>query len=616
MRVSDFIAKRLHHLGCRDVYMVTGGAAMHLNDAFGRTYSPNVHTLHHEQSCSIAAESYARVKGTPAIVNVTAGPGAINAINGVFGAYVDSIPMIVVSGQAKRETMMSTYAIPGLRQLGDQEVDIIRMVEGVCKVALTIKDPFSIAEVVDRCFRVSTSGRPGPVWLDVPIDVQSFQLPREYEEKAQAQGWHFQPCSIEEIPNATDEDIEVLARELLCRKRPVLYVGNGIRISESHEEFLDFLQEWPVPTVTAWNSNDLLWDDHPCYSGRPGTVGNRAGNFAVQFSECVITLGCRLNIRLVSFNWKSFAKNAWKCHVDIDRAELDKPTLDTDFKIHTSLKGLLPRLSNVMRRMMNEGQFDRSSVLKHWRSWAEFNRTNLNKFNAINHALPAKPNCVNPYRLVDSLSRKLKPGSISVCADGTACVVGFQASVIKKGQRLYHNSGCASMGYDLPAAIGAYHATGQEIICIAGDGSIMMNLQELAYIGGLSLPIKIILLNNQGYHSIRQTQNNYFPDNPVGCGVESGLPFPDFAKLAEGFAIRYLPIAKEPYLEEALDAMLAHDGPFLLEAVLDLEQEFAPKLASKKLDDGTMVTAELEDMSPLLGDDLLQRIRADAHNIS
>lgn len=612
MRVADFIAERLRHLGCRDVYMVTGGAAMHLNDAFGRSFAGRVHTLHHEQSCAIAAESYSRMVGVPAVVNVTAGPGGINAINGVFGAYVDSISMLVISGQAKRETMMTSYEIPGLRQLGDQEVDIVRMVMGVCKYAITLTNPLMVAEEVDRCFLIATTGRPGPVWLDVPIDIQAFPLPASYKGIIGGSGWNVDDGALVDEPVASDEEIALLAWELATRKRPILYVGSGVRVSGSYADFLAFLEDWPIPTVTGWNSNDLLWDAHPCYCGRPGTVGNRAGNFAVQFSECVATIGCRLNLRLVSFNWKSFAKNAWTCHLDIDRAELDKPTLHTDLKIHATIKGFFPRLAAELKSLVDTGKVSRINLLDRWRQWANFNRKLLNEYSAVHDALPAKPEGVNPYRLIKRLSDRLPPGAISVCADGTACVVGFQASVIKPEQRLFHNSGCASMGYDLPAAIGAFHATGKKIVCIAGDGSIMMNLQELAYIGGLSIPIKIVLLNNQGYHSIRQTQNNYFPDNPVGCGIESGLPFPEFSHLSAGFGIQYLYLQQEGKMEESLDQFLTCKGPVLLEVVLDLDQEFAPKLASKKLEDGTMVTAELEDMTPLLGKEVIQQIKEQA----
>ena len=611
MRVADFIAERLKVLGCTDVYMVTGGAAMHLNDAFAKAFGQRVHCLHHEQSCAMAAESFARITGRPCIVNVTAGPGGINAINGVFGAYVDSIPMIVVSGQAKRETLLANCNTPGLRQLGDQEVDIVRMVSGVCKVSVLIQDPLQIQQAVDEAYRQATTGRPGPVWLDVPIDVQATPLPPGYAEAGQ-QNDDTTAFNEARDPEVSEQDLLELAAHLLSDERPVLYVGSGIRQGGAYQEFLDFLDRWPMVTVTGWNSNDLLWDEHPCYCGRPGSVGNRAGNFAVQYAGAVLTVGCRLNIRQVSFNWKSFAKNAWTCHLDIDQAELNKPTLASDLKLRATCKGFFPRLAQTLADVASVRGLDLERVRSHWQTWRNWLKQQLHTYTAVSHALPSQTGHVNPYRLIDRLTNHLPQGATTVCADGTACVVGFQAAIFKPGQRMFHNSGCASMGYDLPAAIGAYHATQAPVTCLAGDGSIMMNLQELAFIGGKQLPIKIVLLNNQGYHSIRQTQNNYFPDNPVGCGAESGLPFPKFSSLCQGFELDYSLLNDEQNLDTAIQSLYANDRPALLEVVLDLRQEFAPKLASKKLADGSMVTAELEDMSPLLGDETMATIQAAA----
>lgn len=609
MRVADFIARRLHHLGVRDVYMVTGGAAMHLNDAFALEFKDSVHLMHHEQSCAMAADSYARLTNKPAIVNVTAGPGGINSINGVFGAYVDSLPMIVVSGQAKRETIKSNFPIPNLRQLGDQEVDIVHMVSDVSKLSVLIQDPLSIADELDNAFITATSGRQGPVWLDIPIDVQASLLPTQFDEMVTRPLSH-SDLSITE-PIASDQEILYIAKKLLTSRRPVLYVGSGIRLSGSYQEFIDFLSQWPIATVTGWNSNDLLWDDHPCYCGRPGTVGNRAGNFAVQYSDCVLIVGCRLNIRQVSFNWKSFAKNAWSCQVDIDKSELDKPTLNVDLKVHATAKGFFPRLSSVLHEILS----DYPDSAYPWIAWKSWLAEKIRRFSPVNTSLADQKKGVNPYYLIDKLSSKLKEGSTIVCSDGTACVVGFQAANIKLGQRLFHNSGCASMGYELPAAVGAYHSKLEPVICIAGDGSIMMNLQELAIIGGLNYPIGIFLLNNKGYHSIRQTQNNYFPENPVGCGVESGLPFPDFRKLSEGFGLSYYHTKSASKLSKDIDISLKTIGPYLHEIDLDLDQQFSPKLSSKKLDDGSMITSELEDMAPFLDDDLMQQMKDEAFHL-
>lgn len=611
MRVSDFIAKRLKFLGCEDVYMVTGGAAMHLNDSFGREFKEKVHCLHHEQSCAISAESFSRLKSFPSIVNVTAGPGSINAINGVFGAYVDSIPMIIVSGQAKRETLVRNSGRPNLRQLGDQEVDIVHMVSKVTKEAILLEDPDKVAEVIDKAFVKAKSGRKGPVWIDVPIDVQAYPLSSKFENLVN-----------KSLDNTLDEkrdmqisnkNLEEIAIKILSSKRPILYVGNGIRLSDSYNQFLDFLDSWSIPTVTGWNSNDLLWDNHPCYCGRPGSIGNRAGNFAVQLSDCVIIIGCRLNIRQVSFNWESFAKNAWKCHIDIDLDELEKPTLSTDLKVNADIKNLFERLKNKLLDLsINK---NKESENKKWESWRLFNKSLLKEFPGILPSLNKKKFLINPYSFVNKLFKNLRRNDIIVCADGTACVVTFQAAIIKEGQRIYHNSGCASMGYDLPAALGAFHATNKEIICIAGDGSIMMNLQELSIIGFQKLPIKIFLLNNEGYHSIRQTQSNYFPNNLVGCGMESGLPFPNFKDLAKGFALEYKFTDKENYLERDIIESLNNQGPILHEIKLNLDQSFEPKLSSKKLDNGTMVTSELEDMAPFLSKEKMNQIINEAMDI-
>ena len=595
MRVSDFIAKRLKFLGCEDVYMVTGGAAMHLNDSFGEQFKDKVHCLHHEQSCSIAADSFARITNKPAIVNITAGPGSINAINGVFGAYVDSLPMIIISGQSKRETLVKNSGRLTLRQLGDQEVDIVHMVNKVTKASILLEDPDFVSEIIDKAYIRATTGRPGPVWLDVPIDVQAYPLPDHYQDLIE------RPISTpKDDPNLSikEIDLEKIALKLISSHKPILYVGNGIRISNSYKDFLNFLEKWGIPTVTGWNSNDLLWDDHFCYCGRPGSVGNRAGNFAVQLSDCLITIGCRLNIRQVSFNWKSFAKNAWTCHIDIDEDELEKPTLNTDLKVRADIKGFFEKLDKKLSSTIKDK--NSRDYKENWNKWRTFNKSLLKEFPATLPCKKINNHLINPYFFIDSLFQKLKEKDVIVCADGTACVVTFQAALIKRAQRLYHNSGCASMGYEIPAAIGAYHASKQEVICIAGDGSIMMNLQELAIIGSQKLPIKIFLLNNEGYHSIRQTQQNYFPNNLVGCGIESGLPFPNFRDLAKGFSLNYEFSNSENSLQRDIQKTLKSKDPTIHEIKLNLSQTFEPKLSSKKLEDGTMITSELEDMAPFI----------------
>jgi acetolactate synthase-1/2/3 large subunit len=389
-----------------------------------------------------------------------------------------------------------------------------------------------------------------------------------------------------------DETITVILDKLREAKRPVIYAGSGVRLSGQYEAFLQFIEKLRLPTVTAFNSNDLLWDDHPCYVGRPGSLGNRAGNFVVQNADFLLVLGCRLNVRLVSYNWANFAREAFIAVVDIDPLELQKPTLKIDLPVEADLAVFLPRLLAAVP----EGEPFRHE------KWLSQGKTWLRRYPVTQPEYWKNAQTVNPYCFVDALFAQLHENEVVVCADGTACVTAFQAAVIKRGQRVYHNSGSAPMGYDLPAVLGAAVALGgkQRVICLAGDGSIMMNLQELQTIQALRLPVKIFVYNNQGYHSIRQTQHNFFADNIVGCGTDSGLSFPDFSKIAFAFGFTFRRCENHAELECAIRETLEGDGPQMCEVILDLAQPFAPKLTSRKLDNGRMISSPLEDMAPFL----------------
>ena len=397
--------------------------------------------------------------------------------------------------------------------------------------------------------------------------------------------------------NHLEESVALVAERLAASKRPVIYAGTGIRLSGQYDLFLELAGRLGVPVVGAWDSNDLLPNDHPSYAGRPGSLGDRAGNFTVQNSDFLLILGCRLNIRLVSYNWENFAPGAYKVMVDVDAAELKKPTLSIDLPIHTDLREFLPLLAASLK--------DRTADHADWLAWC---KERVKRYPVVLPEYWKTTSGVNPYCFMERLSEHLEDGEVIACGDGTACVAAFQAMSIRAGQRLFTNSGCASMGYDLPAAIGAYEALPHKkrIICLAGDGSIMMNLQELQTIAGSGLPLKIFVLNNSGYHSIRQTQGNFFPDNIVGCGTDSGLSFPDFGKVAAAFGMGYQRCCKHDELDEVIEGTLNLQGPVICEIMLDLAQAFAPKLSSRKLEDGRMVTASLEDMSPFLDREELQ----------
>lgn len=573
--------------------MVTGGGAMHLNDAFGREPRMAKVFCHHEQACAMAAESYARLSNQPALVNVTTGPGGINALNGVFGAFVDSIPMVVVSGQVKRETLAASYDLP-LRQLGDQEVDIIKMATPVCKRAISLDDPADTRFVVEQALWLATSGRPGPVWIDVPIDVQAAPVTpatqRPFVPSMDGPDATL-PAERELLQGARlQESLREVLDRLARSERPVVLAGAGVRLSGAHEAFLRVIDKLGVPITTGWNAHDTLWDSHPLYAGRPGTVGDRAGNFAVQNADFLLVLGSRLNIRQISYNWASFARAAFVTMIDIDQAELEKPTLSVDLPVHAHLADAL----DVLERL----DYQPPPTHARYLAWC---RERVARYPVVLPEYAKSESPVNPYVFVQALFDELKEGDIVVTGDGTACVVTFQAARIRAGQRLFTNSGSASMGYDLPAAVGAAVAAGgRRVVCIAGDGSIMLNLQELQTIAGNRMQVKLFVLNNDGYSSIRQTQRNYFPDNIVGCGPESGLSFPDFVRVAEAFGIAAGRCADHENLPTAIREALTADGPQLLEVVLDPEQPFAPKLASRQLPDGRMVSSPLEDLAPFL----------------
>ncbi len=593
MKVSDYIAKRVADYGIRQVFMLTGGGAMHLNDSLG--YEPRLSCLfnHHEQASAIAAEGYARVQGTPALLNVTTGPGGINALTGVHGAFTDSIPMLIVSGQVKRETLITSYNLPGLRQLGDQEVDIVEMVRGITKYAAVVTTPDSIRYCLDKALHLATTGRPGPCWLDVPVDVQSAQVEpetlRPYDPSADAPVW-----KMEQVRATCDEVLERLA----AAKRPVVMVGTGVRLAGAQGIFERVARRLGVPIVPAWTAIDQVATDDALFCGRAGTIGDRAGNFAVQNADVLLVIGSRLNIRQVSYNWPAFAPRAFKIQVDVDALELTKPTVRPDLPIHCDARVFLDELS----QRLDVVGFDRNRHSE-WVSWCK-DRVARYPVVQSKHRV-AKGKYINPYHFIEVLSERLRADDIVVCGNATASVVTFQAARITAGLRMFANSGCAAMGYDLPAAIGAATAapTGR-VICLAGDGSFQLNLQELQTIVHYRLPIKIFVLNNDGYLSMRMSQSGFF-GRLVGAGRHSGVTFPSALRIADAYDIPSKCI-EGPHFSSILDEVLDLEGPVLCEVMLDRDQQFEPKLSSRQLPDGSIVSARLEDLSPFLPPEELQ----------
>jgi acetolactate synthase I/II/III large subunit len=585
IRVADYIAKTLADRGVRHLFMVSGGGAMFLNNAFGSEPRLKYTCNHHEQASAIAAEGYARVAERVGVVNVTAGPGAINALNGVFGAWTDSIPMLVVSGQVKRETCMASYDLPSLRQLGDQEVDIVRMVKGITKYAVLVTDPQSIRYHLERALHLTGTGRPGPCWLDVPVDVQSSMIDPEalpgYDPAQDDPRW--------DMGLIEARCVEVLDR-LRKAERPVILAGTGVRLAHAIPAFQALARKLGIPVTTAW-THDIIASDDPVFCGRQGSIGDRAGNFTVQNSDCLLIVGARLPVRQISYNWQAFARHAYKIQVDVDAAELAKPTVKPDLAVHCDARIFL----EAMGREVSKSDDDLGRHGK-WLSWC---KERVRKYPVVLPKHREFNGAVNPYHFIETLFDQLADDDVVVCGDATACIVPFQVSKLKAGQRLFSNGGSASMGYDLPAAIGAAVAReGKRVICLAGDGSIQMNLQELQTVVHNRLNIKIFLLSNGGYLSIRTTQRNFF-GNLVGEGPTSGVGFPDMLKLAQAYGIPSLKL-DEPDFGPLVAQALAGEGPFLCEVVLDQAQTFEPRLSSRQLPDGRIVTAPPEDMFPFL----------------
>ena len=579
--IADFLVKN----GIGDVFTVTGGGAMHLNDALGHKEGLRCVYNHHEQACAIAAEGYTRLSGNLSAVCVTSGPGGTNAITGVLGGWLDSIPMFILSGQVKKETTIWSTDVP-LRQLGDQEFNIVDVAKTMTKYAKMITEPTEIRYHLEKALFLCKSGRPGPVWLDIPLDVQAAII-----ETDELNGFNEAELDAEENPVYDLSKTEEILAKIKQAKRPVILAGTGIRIAGAYEEFLACVDKLCIPVVTAWNAHDLLWKEHPYFCGKPGTLGTRGGNFVVQNSDLLISLGCRMNIRMISYNKFGFAKDAYKIIVDIDENELKKPTIKADMPIHANVRDVMKALTEADYKATNEDH-------KKWLDWC---RETDAKYPATLPQYYHTEKPMNPYAFMTEMFDCFEEGEKIICGNGAACVISFQTGEIKKKQRLFANSGCAAMGYGFPAAIGgAIAQKGERIICIDGDGSFQMNLQELQTVVYNNLNIKIIYLNNNGYHSIRQTQTNLFDSALVGVCDGNGLSFPDAEKIAYAYGISYVKIDNIKDVKEKVKQVLNSEGPVFCEVVVDPSQNFEPKLSSKVLPDGKIVSPELDDMFPFL----------------
>jgi acetolactate synthase I/II/III large subunit len=592
MRVADYIFKTLADWGVRHVFFLSGGGAMYLNDALGLEKRIRYVCNLHEQACAIAAEGYARVTNQPGIVCVTTGPGGTNAVTGVMGAWVDSIPMVIISGQVKQETVIGSCPGIQLRQLGDQEINIVDIVRPITKYAVMVRSKADIRYHLEKAWSLAITGRPGPVWLDIPLDVQAAEI----TDPERMKGYVREECKA-----APQKLLQKSAKEVLRRiqraERPVIIAGHGVRAGDATGLFRKVVDRLNVPVLTTISGVDLVASSHPLFFGRPGILGERAANFVVQNSDLVLILGTRMNIRILGYAYEKFARAAYKIMVDIDSDEMKKPTLSIDLPIHACAGDFLTVLNNNLKAPLHKKK-----------PWLDYCRSMRKAYPVVLEEHRKRTDYVSSYAFSEILSDSLKGDEIIVTGNGVAYTSTFQAFHVKARQRMFANVACAAMGYDLPAAIGAAFAgRGKEVVCITGDGSVQMNIQELQTIVNYSLPIKLFVFNNAGYLSIKHTQNGFFNGRFVGSEATSGVILPDLSKIAKAYGLPYIKAANNREFKRVLPKILAASGPVVCELILDPFEVVGPKSATTRLADGRLVSRPLEDLAPFLPRDEFMR---------
>lgn len=574
-RVADLIADILLENNVTDVFSLVGGGSMFLNDAFGHHEGLRVTYNHHEQAASMAAEGYVRACGRMAAVCVTTGPGGTNAITGVLGAFQDNYPMLVISGQVRYPTTADSTGLP-LRFMGEQEHNIVDTVIPLTKYAVLIKDPKDIRYEMEKAIYLATHGRKGPCWLDIPLDVQSAIVDLNEQR-------YYSPD-----PELGNWDPEQFWQELRKAKRPVILTGSAIRSANCVEQFRELASRLKIPVLAATYNADLFPADHPFYYGNFGVNGGRAGNFIVQNADLVIGMGCRMAFRQIGFNYQAFSPNSRKMVIDIDPNELKKPTLQIDIPICADI-------AQVTRELLEskEEPFEDSC------GWIAYCDRLKQKFPVYLKKFEDSQE-VNPYFFIRELQKKLPEDGVIVLGNSTIAGHVLQMGIVESEQRIINNMNCGSMGYDLPAVIGAAQGLEREVTLITGDGSIMLNLQELMTIRHYRLPIKIFICNNGGYRGVVRSQSNMFQGRYTGCTKETGVEFPDFSKVANAFDIPFFRAENHQQLGDAIQQVYSVEGAVICEIFQDREQMIEPRIMSRKLDDGTLVSPVIDDLYPFL----------------
>ena len=571
MRVSDYVIQFLRdNYGIDTIFTVSGGGCIFLIDSLGSTEGVKYVATHHEQAAAIAAEGYARMNDKLGACIVTSGPGGTNAITGTLCSWLDSIPVITISGQVNKE-MTTNYTKLPLRQLGDQEFDIIQSVKNMTKYAVQVNDPLEIRYHLEKACALATTGRPGPVWIDIPLNVQSVDV-----DPNSLKGWE----ETIDIPSPSQSQINLVLEKWKQAKKPLMVVGNGVRLSKGIKELYSLLSKTNMPVISAVNGNDIVNNDYEHYCGRFGTHAQIGANNLLSECDFLLTVGSRLYVRQTGYNFEGFAKQAYKIHVDVDQSELDKPTLFTDLKIHSDARLFL---SNLLDYSLPSTSPEWLEECSKWSSAPKvLDRHRSNK------------DYVSHYAFIETLS-KVKPKNMHiVTSDGSANVVTMQVMDLEGEQRLITNTGCAPMGYGLPAALGA--STHHEVICIEGDGSLHLNVHELQTMKHYNLPIKLILLNNDGYTSIKISQKTFFNGKFVASEKNSGVSFPNFEKLIKAYDLPYLSIKANDKAEDILNEFFSLDGPAVCEVFTDPNEYHEPKVVASLDKNGKFIPGELKNI--------------------
>lgn len=582
MKVSDLVFNYIASLGVKHVFYLPGGGAMHLDDSLGHNKDLTPICMLHEQPCSIAAEAYARISENFGVCVVTSGPGATNAITGLAGAWLDATPVIFLSGQAKRADLVNGQ---GIRQFGIQEIGIVEIVRPITKYAVQIRDEKDILYELEKATAMAREGKPGPVWIDIPLDIQASQVQpeelRHYDEK---------------MPEFICSDKDALTTIELLNKaeRPMILLGHGIRLAKAIPEMNELIEKLQIPVMTTWNGADLIEDSNPLFFGRPGAVGHRHSNFIQQNADFVLTVGTRLNLLSTGYDFDSFLRNATHVMVEIDENEMKKCSVHPDLAIHADAKSFLQKMLAYKDRIDDKPR----------QEWWQYCKSIKEKYPLFIPEQTPDGEGVNTYTLANVLSDKMNGEDIyQFTSSGTAVDIPMYTLRFKKGQRAFTTKGLASMGFDLSACIGSCLAGDKRrTICITGDGGFMMNIQELATLQYLNLPIKLLILCNEGYGMIYNSQSGNFK-RLTGCTRESGLGLPDLMKVVESFNVKCFNIEKESELSNTIDEVLAYDGPAVCCVKVYIGQKILPRQTNYMKEDGQMASRPLEDMSPLLNRD-------------